>query len=58
MYQKGQAQAGFAATKSKPYTSLAFGDEVDTEFEEDLSDLEEYSGRRSEDSVGNCNLYG
>ena len=24
----------------------------DTEFEEDLSDFEEYSGRRSEESVG------
>jgi hypothetical protein len=24
---------------------------IDTEFEEDLSDYEEYSGRRSEDSV-------
>ena len=41
---------------SKPHTSPALGDEVDTEFEEDLSDLEEYSGRRSEDSVGKGNL--
>ena len=55
MYRKGQAQAGLISAKS---TNLASGDEVDTEFEEDFSDLEEYSGRRSEDSVGSGSLYG
>ena len=37
-------------------THLQANEMYDTEFEEDLSDLEEYSGRRSEDSVSVCVL--
>lgn len=36
-----------AATMSQDTTEMS-----DTEFEEDFSDIEEYSGRRSEESVG------
>ena len=53
MYQKGVVQPVFAATSSVATYRPGFGaDEVnDTDFEEDLSDVENYSGRRSEDSV-------
>ena len=51
MFQKGYVKPLFAATTTSRPTSEAT-DMSDTEFEEDLSDFEEYSGRRSEDSVG------
>ena len=54
MFQKGLMQSVFTSTSTTH--PLAQANEVyDTEFEEDLSDFEEYSGRRSEDSV--CGPY-
>ncbi|MCJ1484508.1 hypothetical protein MMC06_004679 [Schaereria dolodes] len=51
MFQKGHVQSVFTSNSSS--RSLAEGSDVyDTEFEEDMSDFEEYSGRRSEDSYG------
>jgi len=43
----------FASRASVPYRpSMYGGSEInDTEFEEDVSDFEDYSGRMSEDSV-------
>ena len=55
IYQKEQHRPSFVSTASKPQarhpTTEPYDTDRDTEFEEDLSDLEEYSGRRSEDSV-------
>jgi len=54
-YQKEQLRPTFVSTTSRPQatneTREMYDTEHDTEFEEDLSDFEEYSGRRSEDSV-------
>lgn len=54
-YPKEHRRPAFASTTSKPRatneTRESYETEHDTEFEEDLSDFEEYSGRRSEDSV-------
>lgn len=50
MYQKGHVKPIFPRTSlSRPMSEAS--DMSDTEFEEDLSDGEEYSGRRSEESV-------
>lgn len=51
MFQKGNVQSVFVQP-SAPRPSSQATDMYDTEFEEDLSDFEEYSGRRSEESVG------
>ena len=54
MYSKGRVQSVFDPRVStvayRPGIVESHGI-VDTDFEEDVSDLEEYSGRRSEDSV-------
>ena len=51
MYQKGFVPP-FFSTRVPTSRSINQAQEAyDTEFEEDLSDFEEYSGRRSEDSV-------
>ena len=51
MFQKGNVQSVFVQpTASRPLSQAT--EMYDTEFEEDLSDFEEYSGRRSEESVG------
>lgn len=52
MYQKGNVQSVFDQPSApRPFSQAT--EMYDTEFEEDLSDLEEYSGRRSEESFGN-----
>lgn len=51
MYQKGRVPSVFASTNSASRPSLESSELYETEFEEDVSDFEEYSGRRSEDSV-------
>ena len=51
MFQKGNVQSVFAQPSAPRPLSQAT-EMYDTEFEEDLSDFEEYSGRRSEESVG------
>ena len=51
MYQKGNVQSAFDQPSAPRPLSQAT-EMYDTEFEEDLSDFEEYSGRRSEESVG------
>ena len=51
MLQKGYVRPLFATTPLSRPTSEST-DMSDTEFEEDFSDVEEYSGRRSEESVG------
>ena len=51
MYQKGNVQSVFVQ-QSAPRPLSQATEMYDTEFEEDLSDFEEYSGRRSEESVG------
>ena len=55
MFQKGRIQSVYAPRASiAAYRPGVDSNEMnDTEFEEDLSDFEEYSGRRSEDSVRN-----
>lgn len=50
MYQKGNVQSVFIQPSAPRPLSQAT-EMYDTEFEEDLSDFEEYSGRRSEESV-------
>ena len=50
MLQKGQVQSVFVPRRSTPVPSDVT-ETYDTEFEEDVSDFEEYSGRRSEESV-------
>ena len=53
MYHKNQTQTQSVVAPrtsgNRPNTEI-----YETEFEEDLSDYEEYSGRRSEDSVGHA----
>lgn len=52
MFQKGNVQSVFVQpTTPRPLSQAT--EMYDTEFEEDLSDFEEYSGRRSEESFGN-----
>ena len=51
MYQKGNVPSVFVQPSAPRPLSQAT-EMYDTEFEEDLSDFEEYSGRRSEESVG------
>ena len=51
MFQKGNVQSVFVQPSAPRPVSQAT-EMYDTEFEEDLSDFEEYSGRRSEESVG------
>lgn len=51
MFQKHKLQSVFVQpTTPRPLSQAT--EMYDTEFEEDLSDFEEYSGRRSEESVG------
>ncbi len=51
MYQKGSVRPIFV-TKMAGSRPLSEATEIDdTDFEEDFSDSEEYSGRRSEESV-------
>lgn len=51
MFQKGNVQSVFVQPSApRPFSQAT--EMYDTEFEEDLSDFEEYSGRRSEESVG------
>ena len=50
MFQKGHVQSVFAGT-STPRPLSEATDIYDTDFEDDVSDFEEYSGRRSEESV-------
>ena len=50
MYQKGRVQSIFADS-SRP---ISVASTIDTEFEEDASDFDDYQGRRSEESV--CTL--
>lgn len=52
MFQKGNVQSVFVQPSAPRPVSQAT-EMYDTEFEEDLSDFEEYSGRRSEESFGN-----
>lgn len=50
MFQKGLVRPVFSGpTGPRPLSEAT--EMYDTEFEEDSSDIEEYSGRRSEDSV-------
>ena len=51
MFQKGNVQPVFVQPSAPRPLSQAT-EMYDTEFEEDYSDFEEYSGRRSEESVG------
>ena len=51
MFQKGSVQSVFVQPSAPRPLSQAT-EMYDTEFEEDSSDFEEYSGRRSEESVG------
>ncbi|KAL9098766.1 MAG: hypothetical protein Q9163_005630 [Psora crenata] len=54
MYQKGHAQSVFGGrSTSRPVSMVS---DVDTEFEEDDSDCEDYQGRRSEESFGNTTI--
>lgn len=47
MFQKGNVRSVFASRPMSQATEI-----YDTDFEEDMSDFEEYEGRRSEESVG------
>ncbi len=49
MFQKSNVQSVFVGSSNPQPASDA--SDIDTEFEEDFSDFEEYSGRRSEESV-------
>lgn len=51
MFQKGNVPSVFVQPSAPRPLSQAT-EMYDIEFEEDLSDFEEYSGRRSEESVG------
>ena len=55
MLQKGQVQPVFSRTST---ASMAFSDgsDLETEFEDDMSDFDDYAGRRSEDSVRSCSI--
>lgn len=51
MYEKGYSRPMFTS-KTPASRPLSEATEMyDTEFEEDLSDVDDYAGRRSEDSV-------
>ncbi|MCJ1306464.1 hypothetical protein MMC25_000106 [Agyrium rufum] len=50
MFQKSSVQPPMPSRHSVAQTYIS--DTYETDFEEDLSDFEEYSGRRSEDSTG------
>ena len=51
MFEKGHARPIFP-TRTPISRPLSEATEIyDTEFEEDLSDVDDYAGRRSEDSV-------
>jgi hypothetical protein len=56
MFQKGNVQSVFAQT-SRPMSQAT--EIYDTDFEDDMSDFEEYEGRRSEESVsrGNSSIH-
>ena len=51
MFEKGFVQPVFASRTSLQRPAPLANETYETEFEEDLSDYEEFSGRRSEDSV-------
>lgn len=51
MHQKGYARPVFRSSTSTSRPLSEATEMYETEFEEDLSDSEEYSGRRSEESV-------
>lgn len=51
MYEKGFGRPIFASRTSISRPLSEATEMYDTEFEEDFSDVEDYSGRRSEDSV-------
>ena len=51
MLQKGYGRPMFPSKTSMSRPLSAATEMYDTDFEEDLSDTEEYSGRRSEESV-------
>ena len=55
MFQKGHVKPMFSA-KAGSISQSEQSDMEDTEFEEDFSDVEEYSGRRSEESVSHTLL--
>lgn len=54
MYEKGFARPVFSARTSTARPLSEATEMFDTDFEDDLSDTEEYSGRRSEESVCGC----
>ena len=51
IYQKGSVRPIFVAKTAGSRPPSEATDMDDTDFEEDFSDVEEYSGRRSEESV-------
>ena len=57
MLQKSYRQPMFTRTSTTGAASKSSSEDVsdtsETEFEDDMSDFDEYAGRRSEDSVGN-----
>lgn len=56
MLQKSYNKPMFTRTSTTGAASKSSSDDMsdasDTEFEDDMSDFDEYAGRRSEDSVG------
>ena len=57
MYQKGHSQPVFARMSMAASDSEGSdGSDLDTEFEEDDGDFDDYQGRRSEESVGYVQL--
>ena len=56
MFEKGFVQPVFASRTSLQRPAPLANETYETEFEEDLSDYEEFSGRRSEDSVSTFDL--
>ena len=52
MYQKRRVPSVFMGVSTSQPASVGSDIDIDTEFEEDLSDFEDYGGRRSEESVG------
>lgn len=51
MFQKGLVPPIFAPSRTSSTRPLSQVSETETEFEDDYSDVDEYSGRRSEESV-------
>ena len=49
--QKGYGQSAYPSRIPMPQSMYQSEEPLETDFEEDLSDYEEFSGRRSEDSV-------